>query len=119
MPVQTKKKDYAKPHYAVVDKNINDLMTSLRWERVVNVSLYQPKNNIEQMSAVRIKMDALQELFEMEKTKYKMSEDNFLLMGEAPLATAPDERSKRYKALHAVNQTNKNPTQLEFENEQL
>ena len=54
-----------------MDKIINDHMASLKGERVVDFSQYEPKNIIKQMSALKVKMDALQELIETEKTTSK------------------------------------------------
>ena len=71
MLVQTEKKDYAKHHHTVMDKIINDHMASLKCERVVDFSPYEHKNTIKQMSALKVKMEALQELIEMEKTMSK------------------------------------------------
>ena len=72
MPVQTEEEYYAKNHRAVMDKIIKDQIASLKGESVVDFTPYAPKNIIKKMSALKVNMDALQELIEMEKTKSKM-----------------------------------------------
>ena len=77
-----------------MDQIIVDDMSSLNVETYIMFLSRQRKIIMDQMFALKVKMDALNELIETEKSTSKARQDNTSLLKEQLLATASTKWSK-------------------------
>ena len=102
-----------------MDKIIKDRVASLKCDRVVDMSLYKPKNIIEQMSALKVKINALEELIETKNTTSKTVGDKLFKWERHCWSLPPRNGVKNIKPCAQYIKFSKKQTPREFKNVQL
>ena len=82
MQVLIDKNDKSKHHHIIMDH-----MSSLNVEMVVDFLPYQRKNIMDQMSALKVKVDVLNELIDTKNSARNIVEGKISLLGEKLLST--------------------------------